>query len=190
MDQQKIKSASAAPEHQEFVPGEGGALFEEYIASKVITLATVLRRASTLRFHRMFELGLVEWRVLIRIGTSGPLSLNEVADFVGLAKSQISRVVTKLVERKLVSRKQNPKRSREVVLTLTAKGRELHKEIIAAGRVRNSELIANLDPHALAVTHQTIAELMERAREFLALEQALVADATPPSDADLMIGKS
>lgn len=169
------------------IPGEGGVLFEEYIASKVITLATLLRRASTLRFHRMFELGLVEWRVLIRIGTSGPLSLNEVADHVGLAKSQISRVVTKLVDRKLVSRKQNPKRSREVQLTLTAKGRDLHKAIIAAGLIRNSELIADIDDDALALTHKVIAGLTERAREFLAQEQALVADATPPSDADLML---
>ncbi|MGS1016524.1 MarR family winged helix-turn-helix transcriptional regulator [Allosphingosinicella humi] len=188
MEQQKMKATNAESEGGA-VPGKGGALFEEFIASKVITLATLLRRASTLRFHRMFELGLVEWRVLIRIGTSGPLSLNDVADHVGLAKSQISRVVTKLVERKLVSRKQNPKRSREVELTLTAKGRELHKGIIAAGLIRNSELTADLDPAQLTATHRVIAELTERAREFLAQEQALVADATPPSDADLMMGK-
>lgn len=188
MDRQKMQAGVASGEPSA-VPGEGGVLFEEYIASKVITLATLLRRASTLRFHRMFDLGLVEWRVLIRIGTSGPLSLNDVADHVGLAKSQISRVVTRLVERKLVSRKQNPKRSREVELTLTAKGRELHQAIIEAGLVRNRELISDIDTGALAATHQVIAELTERARDFLAMEQGLTADATPPSDADLMIAK-
>lgn len=169
------------------MPGEGGALFEDFIASKVITLATLLRRASALRFQRMFGLGLVEWRVLIRVGTSEPLSLSEVADHVGLAKSQISRVVSKLVDRGLVSRVQHPTRSREVELRLTLEGRKIHEGIIAAGKIRNSELTGELAEKALLETHVVIDELTERARHFLVMEQSLTSDATPPSDEDLMV---
>lgn len=185
MDHPKWNPAADAAASSGTVPGEGGALFEEFIGPKIITMATLLRRASALRFQRMFGLPLVEWRVLIRIGTSEPLSLNEVANHVGLAKSQVSRVVSKLVDRGLVSRKPNPERSREVELTLTSAGWEIHRGIIDAGLVRNSELIEGIDPEALAQVHAVIGVFTERARDFLQSEQALVSDATPASDADL-----
>src|SRR6202034_4868717 len=133
----KTSAKTAAEGSLAPVRGEGGLLFEDFIASKVITLATLIRRASALRFQRMFGLALVEWRLLIRIGASGPMSLNELAALVGIGKSQSSRVISKMVKRRLVIRVRNPSKTREVELSLTAKGLKMHQAIIKAGVMRN-----------------------------------------------------
>jgi DNA-binding MarR family transcriptional regulator len=162
-------------------------LFEDFVASKVITLATLIRRASSIRFQRMFGLALMEWRLLIRIGASGPLSLNELAAHVGIGKSQTSRVVTNLVQRKLVMRKRNSDYGREVELSLTAKGVKIHQGIIKAGVLRNEELTSGVDAKELERVNDTLTVLTQHARDLLQREQDISADRTPPSDADLQL---
>ncbi len=162
-------------------------LFEDFVASKVITLATLIRRASALRFQRMFGLALVEWRLLIRIGTSGPMSLNELAALVGIGKSQTSRVISNLVDRGLVIRERNPEQPREVKLSLTPKGLKSHRAIIKAGVMRNEELISGVDANDLERVNKVLTILTVHARMLLQMEQEITADRTPPSDADLQL---
>lgn len=181
MAQSKQARPPAAP-----VRGEGGLLFEDFVASKIITLATLIRRASALRFQRMFGLAMVEWRLLIRLGASGPMSLNDLTGHLGIGKSQGSRVVTHLVERGLVMRIRNPIDPREVELSLTDPGREIHQAIIQAGVMRNAELTGAVAPADLEKVNAVLDVLTEHARQLLIVEQEISSDPTPPSDADLL----
>src|SRR6202034_1802547 len=183
----KTSAKTAAEGSLAPVRGEGGLLFEDFIASKVITLATLIRRASALRFQRMFGLPLVEWRLLIRIGASGPMSLNDLAAMVGIGKSQTSRAITELVERRLVTRERNPLQPREVELLLTPKGLKIHRAIIKAGVMRNEELTSDLAAKDLQLVSNVLNVLTDHARVLLQKEQDITADRTPPSDADLQL---
>ena len=152
-------------------PGVDGVLFERFIAAKIVTLATLLKRSSSARFQNKYGLAVAEWRVLTRIGASQPLSLGELANHMGLAASQISRVTSKLVDRGLVVRTQNPKSRRQAEVRLSQRGQELHREIIALGIKRNADLLEGIDPDLFQAGERLVDLLTCRVRELFASEQ-------------------
>jgi DNA-binding MarR family transcriptional regulator len=58
-------------------------------------------------------------------GSSEPLSVNQLADLTLTHQSTVSGVVTRLVERRLVTRTPSPDDARRVSIALTARGRAL-----------------------------------------------------------------
>jgi DNA-binding MarR family transcriptional regulator len=120
----------------------------------------------------MFGLPMVESRAVLRIGTSGPLSLDELADHIAISKSQTSRVVSALVHRNLVKRDRDPDHARGIAITLSREGRIVERALKEAAVVRNQELTAGLDPAVLARTSDLLDELIRRARLLLQSDQA------------------
>src|SRR3954453_10551065 len=97
----------------------------DLVSSKVIRLANVLRRSSTLVYGRRFGLSQVEWRVVALVGERAPLSLNALAELMGLDKGQTSRAVSALVTRLLVLREYR-RDGRGIHITLTARGAQVY----------------------------------------------------------------
>ena len=93
----------------------------DLLSSKVIRLANVLRRGSTLVYGRRFGLSQVEWRIVALVGEHGPISLNPLAELMGLDKGQTSRGVSALVARRLVLREYR-REGRGVRITLQCRG--------------------------------------------------------------------
>ena len=87
--------------------------------------------------------------LLVELGRSGPLPLNEIGLRLSLEKSWVSRAVDGLVERGWATKEPNPLDARSWLVTLTADGE---------ARVR--ELNATLDNHAARV----LEHLSERDR--------------------------
>src|SRR5258708_21510433 len=81
-----------------------GAKPSDLVSSKVIRLANVLRRSSTLVYGRKFGLSQVEWRIVALVGEHAPITLNALAELMGLDKGQTSRGVSALVDRRLLLR--------------------------------------------------------------------------------------
>ena len=93
----------------------------DLVSSKVIRLANVLRRSSTLVYGRRFGLSQVEWRIVALVGEHAPISLNALAELMGLDKGQTSRGVSALVVGRLVLREYR-REGRGVCITLTKRG--------------------------------------------------------------------
>lgn len=87
--------------------------------------------------------------LLVELGRSGPVPLNELGARLSLEKSWVSRAVDGLVERGWATKEPNPLDARSWLVTLTADGDD---------RVR--ELNATLDNHAARV----LEHLSERDR--------------------------
>lgn len=64
-------------------------------------------------------------RVLVLVGTRGPLSLAVVADELGVDPSNASRTVDKLIKAGLLDRRDAPEDRRRLALTLTPSGADL-----------------------------------------------------------------
>jgi DNA-binding MarR family transcriptional regulator len=88
----------------------------------------------------------------------GPRTNRELAELAGISAPTATRMVDGLLERKLVSRVEDPTDRRAVVISLTAKGRAalIRKESEYAER--RSRLADALDPHEQEVA----AELLRR----------------------------
>lgn len=113
-------------------------VIRDLISYRLHVVANLLSRGAELRYRREFGVSLWEWRTIAHLGGSGePLSLNELARFAGIHKSQMSRVVTGLTERKLVLRAQDADDARGVRLTLSKPGRKLYSDLIGAATERD-----------------------------------------------------
>jgi DNA-binding MarR family transcriptional regulator len=66
---------------------------------------------------------------LVEIGRAECISLNDLADLLGLDKSTMSRTINNLVSNHMVLREIDPKDRRYLTIRLTAQGRQTFREI-------------------------------------------------------------
>jgi DNA-binding MarR family transcriptional regulator len=145
------------------------------VSRRILILANLLRRAAALRYRRLLHLPAGEWGVIAELGYQSPRTLNELANGIGLDKTQLSRTVSCLVARRLVKRRSNPDNNREVLITLTRAGRGCYEAILAAGIAANERLLAGVSAAEQAEFVRRIEKLTDRARDLLQIEQELGA---------------
>jgi DNA-binding MarR family transcriptional regulator len=146
----------------------------DLVSSKILRLATILRRGSTLAYSRQFDLSQVEWRIIALVGEHAPATLNGLSDLMGLDKGQTSRGVSALVTRRLIVREYR-REGRGVQITLSARGAEIYRKLMMSALERNRllldglsnaeriQLFAILD--RLTAVARTILEQQQRATE-------------------------
>lgn len=72
---------------------------------------------------------LTQCHVIVELGRAGSISVNYLANMLGLDKSTMSRTINSLVEQDLVSREPDPGDRRCLSIGLTGKGQELFLNI-------------------------------------------------------------
>jgi DNA-binding MarR family transcriptional regulator len=150
------------------------------LSRKVMVLANILKRAAGARYRRLLGLPPGEWGVIAQLGERAPRSLNDLADAMGLDKTQISRSVSSLVERGLVTRANNPTNHREVLIGLSLKGAAAEAVIRKAGSVANEVLLEGLTSVDRIALEEQLNIFTSRAERLLAAEQD--RDLTAQSD--------
>jgi DNA-binding MarR family transcriptional regulator len=90
---------------------------------------------------------------------------------MGLDITQISRSVSDLVERGLVTRSSNPLNNREVLISLSRKGEAANAVIVGAGSRVNETLLEGLSDRERTALEALLIRFTERAERLLASEQ-------------------
>lgn len=109
-------------------------------------LAGLSSRIASLSIGPRYNLTVREWRALAVLDYLQEAPLQLLANHSGLLKSQMSRVVSGLIERGLISRSENPQDGRSILLRLTGEGREMVARILADSEHRNEAMLASLSP--------------------------------------------
>jgi DNA-binding MarR family transcriptional regulator len=141
------------------------------LSRKVMTLANLLKRGAGNRYRRLLGLRQAEWGVIAQLGERAPRTLGDLAAGMGLDATQISRSVSDLVERGLVTRSSNPLNNREVLIALTRKGEAANAVIVDAGSRVNEILLEGLSDSERAALEALLIRFTERAERLLASEQ-------------------
>jgi DNA-binding MarR family transcriptional regulator len=147
-----------------------GAKPSDLVSSKVIRLANVLRRSSTLVYGRKFGLSQVEWRIAALVGEHAPISLNALAELMGLDKGQTSRGVSALVTRRLLLREYR-RDGRGIAITLSTRGAQVYRELMASALERNRVLLHGMSDAERSELFKILDRLTGLARTILTLEQ-------------------
>ena len=134
---------------------------------RLSTLSNRLTLWSARVYRREFGVGSLEWRVLASLAALGPVSARDVAEFAVLDKSNVSRAVHRLTERRLVERSDHPVDGRSRILTLTREGRRLHGKISAHSRRREEDLFRDFTETERESFAAFLTRLDERARVLL-----------------------
>lgn len=79
---------------------------------------------------KIYELTVEEWRVLAVLYSDGSQTLNELARRTAVKLSTLSRLIGRMENRALVSRKRPESNQRSVIISLKTNGRELTEKLI------------------------------------------------------------
>ena len=149
---------------------KAGAKPSDLVSSKVMRLATILRRSSTLVYGRKFGLSQVEWRIVALVGEHSPVTLNALAELMGLDKGQTSRGVSALVAGRLVLREYR-REGRGVCITLTKRGARVYDELMISALARNDILLHGMSDAERREFFEIVDRLTTLARSILEREQ-------------------
>jgi DNA-binding MarR family transcriptional regulator len=109
-----------------------------------------------------------EWRLIVVLARHGPVLSSELADFAQLDRARTSRIVTTLVDLKLIAREVIPSDRRQARVSLTDKGRALYDEFLPVVEELNRQLLLALAPDEIAQLDGLMERLAERAKANLA----------------------
>jgi DNA-binding MarR family transcriptional regulator len=143
------------------------------LSYRLHAVANLLSRGAAMRYKREFGVTLWEWRTIALLGAQQGLSLNELAKAAGLDKSQVSRVVTGLTQRRLVLRRIDEQDGRGIRLTLTDAGQRAYKGLIHAAGERNTVFLECLTKEERTVLASALTKLERQARDIIDQEKEL-----------------
>jgi DNA-binding MarR family transcriptional regulator len=147
---------------------------DDFVGNKILLLANLVSRSATLRYRRLIGLPQVSWRIIALLGAQPPMTLHELVARAGLDKSQLSRGVSGLVRRQLVSRQPSTNDRRAIHLQLTERGIGAYAILLNGAYQRNEALLAGLSKQRRRLLLDLLDLLTNRARKLLK-EEELVA---------------
>jgi DNA-binding MarR family transcriptional regulator len=106
-------------------------------------------------------LSIAMWRVLAVLPGNGEQRQIDLAEMTSIDASTLSRLVTRLVELGLVTRRRSTSSSREVVVDLTAKGLELVGRLIPIAQELERTAIAGVPPKDLAIVRRSLRRMYD-----------------------------
>jgi DNA-binding MarR family transcriptional regulator len=103
------------------------------------------------------------WRIFSVIGDRTEISPSEVARLTKLERDKITRIVDQLVAHKLMRRNQKSPDKRRVSLSLTTKGKRVHREFETMRRTMEAEFLGALDAWEREALYRLLDKLQQRA---------------------------
>jgi DNA-binding MarR family transcriptional regulator len=107
------------------------------------------------------DLSIAMWRVLAVLSSNGEQRQIDVSELTSIDASTLSRLVTRLVDMQLVTRRRSQTSNREVVVELTSKGRALVDRLIPVARGLECIAIDGVPPDELAVVRRSLRRMYE-----------------------------
>jgi MarR family transcriptional regulator, organic hydroperoxide resistance regulator len=127
-----------------------------YLANRVGNIIADQFGASALSRH---GLSIAMWRVMAVLAANGSQRQIDLADLTSIDSSTLSRMVTRLVRMRLVTRTRSTKSNREVAVELSPKGKALVAELIPIARDYEAVAIAGLSREELDVLKSSLRRI-------------------------------
>ncbi|QIG94892.1 MULTISPECIES: MarR family winged helix-turn-helix transcriptional regulator [unclassified Bradyrhizobium] len=123
-----------------------GTLAREHLAVLVSTIGMRLNRGATAYYRSAWNIGAVEWRLIMTLKSISSLNVSELSDAADIDKAAASRSLAILEERGLVSVEQTRSRGRAAIAKLTAEGRKFAVKLTEVSRERDARLFKEFTP--------------------------------------------
>lgn len=116
----------------------------EILSYRFSLLSNRLTLWATRTYGSKFGMTPVEWRTLAPLGHGGPMSASRISEETVMDKSNVSRAIQRLIDRRLVRRTPDAADRRRMVVELTPEGRSLYDAMSATSQDRQDRLISAL----------------------------------------------
>ena len=135
----------------------------DHVAFRLIHLADVISRAATAVYESRYGINNSELRAMIVLREQQPLTVGELSRRGRIDKAWVSRSISSLRKRGLVSSKAHPTDSRMTHVSLTPAGVELTRQLAPIAWERQKRLLTGLSPQEAF----RVIEILERNAENL-----------------------
>lgn len=125
-----------------------------------------------------------EWRLLSYLARGDGVLPSELADDAGLDRARTSRAISSLVDKRLVHRQPRPGNRREIALTLTEAGRDLHDRLLPRVAAINGQLMSVLNASEAAALAGYLDRLRQQADAMAAGAQGDLGTQSARDDLD------
>jgi DNA-binding MarR family transcriptional regulator len=142
----------------------GDNAWNDSIASMLLSTANFWRRSGNAYYRELFGISITEVAILTLLRARAPLTLNAIADHCGIDKTQMSREVKDLVERKLVRQNKSLRHGSELEISLDKEGQRLCERLRPATAARFKTLLASLTPREVDLLDGLLQRLLGNAR--------------------------
>jgi len=132
---------------------------------QIWVLTNLTARPFAALFGHRFHLNLTEWRVLLTVADRPGISAQQLSDYTGLDKMNVSRIVRRLEAHGRLVRQGSKTDRRRLHLDLTEEGWSVYGEIARSAVQREKQIYAGLSPDELATLRALLSKLSARARE-------------------------
>ncbi|MGE0031158.1 MAG: MarR family winged helix-turn-helix transcriptional regulator [Steroidobacteraceae bacterium] len=143
-------------------PANGKLDLEHFLPYRLSVLSNTVSSALAGAYARRFGLTIPQWRVVAVLARSPGLSAAGVAGRTAMDKVAVSRAVTGLARAGRVRRVLAAKDRRRSVLTLTARGRAVYRQIVPLALAYERRLLSELSPAEQAQFDRLLARLQKR----------------------------
>ncbi len=146
---------------------------EHFLPYRLSHITAIVSAQLAERYAEPFDLSVPEWKVMAVLGRFPDLSANEVGEKTVMDKVTVSRAVTRLSEKSCVRRRLAKDDKRRSVLSLTSKGKAIHREIVPMVLHYERELMESLTVRERD-TLSLLIEKLEKRTEMLAANYLLL----------------
>jgi len=161
MNDERAQGASA----QTASAAEPALKLDEFLPYKLNVCANLVSQALSRIYAERYRIGVPEWRVLVTLGEFGMMTAKAIGLHSHMHKTKVSRAVTLLERRKLVTRRVNRADLREAFLSLTPAGREVYNELAPSALNFARQLMDTVDAADRAALDRALKKLTERSAE-------------------------
>ncbi|MCF2133517.1 MarR family winged helix-turn-helix transcriptional regulator [Mycetohabitans sp. B4] len=134
--------------------------FEQLFTYRLHWLKKLTDKAMDDAFVARLGLPLTEARVLLSVGSFGPLSVSDLGRASNLDRSQASRATDVLGKKGLLTKEADEEDGRGVRIALTAKGASLFRKAALISRKRNDAILAVLSEAERATLAQALDKIL------------------------------
>ena len=120
------------------------------------------------------DVSATQYRTLAILALRGPRNASVLADELGVGRPAATKLVDRLVKRRLIRRGSHETDRRQVILEATDRGREVVRAVQQCRRRKLARVLSELDPVARDALVRDLPALTE------AFERTGVATTTPP----------
>ncbi|KTR92171.1 MarR family winged helix-turn-helix transcriptional regulator [Pantoea dispersa] len=131
--------------------------------SRLLHLTAHAWRLAVDRRLKESGLSMSSWLAIASLATaSEPPTQKALAQLLGLEEASVVPLVDRLVKQQLLARVQPKEDRRKRLLVLTEQGNEAFATVKTQADALRAQLLADIDPAALAVTENVLQQLLER----------------------------
>src|SRR5690606_29295695 len=103
-----------------------------------------------------FGIDIPQWRVIAQLGEFGQLTSRDIGELAQMHKTKVSRAVTELESRGLISRTANRRDRRETFVALTAPGKRIYAQIVPLALAFQARWVEGIAAEELVVFERVL----------------------------------